>query len=92
MLLTDAKEQFEKYLLLLERFDKTIKCYVKDLKYFNQFLLDKYKIPSIILDSIITDDVQDFLYFILSEKHYVPNSRGRALNSIKNLDRRFILH
>ena len=84
MLLTDAKEQFRKYLLLLERSDETIKCYLKDLKYFNQFLLDKYKATSIILESITTDDVQDFLYFILSEKHYAPNSRRRSLNSIKS--------
>jgi integrase/recombinase XerD len=87
MLLTDATEQFRKYLLLLERSIETIKCYLKDLKYFNQFLMDKYKSVSINLDSITSEDVQDFLYFILSEKHYAPNSRRRSLNSIKSLYR-----
>lgn len=85
MLLTDATEQFRKYLLLLERSDETIKCYLKDLKYFNQFLLDKYKSTGTPLDSITSNDVQDFLYYILTEKHYAPNSRRRSLNSIKCL-------
>lgn len=48
MLLTDSTEQFRKYLLLLERSNETIKCYLKDLKYFNEFLLDKYNSTSII--------------------------------------------
>lgn len=84
MLLTDSIEKFKKYLLLLERSNETIKCYLKDLKYFNQYLLDKYKSISINLNSITSDDVQDFLYYILSEKHYAPNSRRRSLNSIKS--------
>lgn len=85
MLLTDASEQFRKYLLLLDRSNETIKCYLKDLKYFNQFLMDKYNSENILIDSITSEDVQDFLYFILSEKHYAPNSRRRSLNSIKCL-------
>lgn len=84
MILTNAMEQFRKHLLLLERSDETIKCYLKDLKYLNQFLLDKYKFLSINLDVITSEDVQDFLYYILSEKHYAPNSLRRSLNSIKS--------
>ncbi|MBC2579059.1 tyrosine-type recombinase/integrase [Clostridium sp. DJ247] len=84
MILTAAVEQFRKYLLLLERSNETIKCYLMDLKYFNQYLLDKYNFISINLESITSDDVQDFLYYILSEKHYAPNSRRRSLNSIKS--------
>lgn len=85
MLLTDATDQFRKYLLLLERSNETIKCYLKDLKYFNQFLLDKYNCEEILLYSITSNDVQDFLYYIFSERHYAPNSRRRSLNSIKSL-------
>jgi len=81
MLLTDSIEKFKKYLLLLERSNETIKCYLKDLKYFNQYLLDKYKSINNVLNSITSDDIQDFLYYILSEKHYAPNSRRRSLNS-----------
>jgi integrase/recombinase XerD len=84
MLLTDSIEQFRKYLLLLERSNETIKCYLKDLKYFHQHLMYKHKSISIALDSITSTDVQDFLYYILSEKHYAPNSRRRSLNSIKS--------
>lgn len=84
MLLQDAVEQFRKHLLLLERSNETIKCYLKDLKYFNQYLLSKNKSVNVVLDSITSDDLQDYLYFILSEKHYAPNSRRRALNSIKS--------
>lgn len=85
MLLTNASEQFRKYLLLQEKSSETIKCYLKDLKYFNQFLLDKYNSQNILINSITSEDVQDFLYFILSERHYAPNSRRRSLNSIKCL-------
>ena len=81
MLLTDSIEQFRKYLLLLEQSKETIKCYLKDLKYFNQYLMYKHKSIIIVLGSITSEDVQDFLYYILSEKHYAPNSRHRSLNN-----------
>ena len=84
MLLIEAMEEFRKYLLLLERSNETIKCYLKDLKYFHDYLQDKYKSCSICVNKIRTDDVQDFLYYILSVKQYAPNSRRRALNSIKS--------
>ena len=84
MLLTDSIEQFRKHLLLLEKSNETIKCYLKDLKYFNQYLMYKHNSISIVLDSITSNDVQDFLYYILSEKHYAPNSWRRSLNSIKS--------
>lgn len=97
MLLTEAAEQFKKHLLLLDRSNETIKCYLKDLKYFNDFLLNKCDSKSIVLETVTTEDVQDFLYYILTEKHYAPNSRRRALNSIKSFynfckDKKLCIH
>jgi site-specific recombinase XerD len=77
-------EEFRKYLLLIERSPETIKCYVKDLTHFRKFVEENSKSINPVLSLIKSEDIHNFLFYLLNEKHYAPNSRRRALNSLKS--------
>ncbi len=78
-----AIELFKKNLISLQRSSETVKGYLKDLNTFSNFLAEKYNCE-VYLDEICEDDIEEFLNFLLLEKHYFPTSRNRALISIKS--------
>lgn len=83
MKLEEGMEIFQKHLVNMEKSKETIRAYSKDITLFSRFLFSKYN-AHINTDGITTEDIEEYLYYTLTEKMYASATRRRILISLKS--------
>lgn len=83
MLFTEGQQLFKKNMTYRDMSDETIKGYMKDLRCFNRFVTNIYN-SSVYLEDLTSDNVEDYMYYLLDEKELAPRSRNRYLFSLRS--------
>lgn len=78
MTLKEVVEQFHDYLVNSNRSWETISGYMKNLRYFSDFMYRRYNCQ-VYLEDISSTDLEHYLHYLLTEKKYSSASRKRAL-------------
>lgn len=82
MLLDEATNLFKVHLYTIDRSPETITAYMKDLKYFNNYLKDKKL--STKLEKITTSTIEKYLYYMKKEKNLAPATRSRTCYTLRS--------
>lgn len=82
MLSHEAVLLFTDYMLAMERSQKTVIGYQSDLRNFERFYETRYNGQWYVEDTT-REDVEQFMFFLKSEKHLGPSSRNRILYGLK---------
>lgn len=77
MIMHQCVKEFEEHLKFNEKSEWTIKGYVKEMNYFNNYLEVQNNGP-VYAEDVTKEDVRNYLNYI-REKGYKPNSRNRVL-------------
>jgi site-specific recombinase XerD len=83
MIMKQAIKEFEKNLLNMQRSKETMRGYSTDLKLFSRHLNARYN-GEVYVDEITTEDIEEFLFYMLEVRKYAPASRRRLLITIKS--------
>ncbi|MEK4951668.1 tyrosine-type recombinase/integrase [Bacillus sp. FSL W8-1127] len=83
MLFSEAQEAFKKHLIYREMSGETVKGYMKDLRCFNRYMTDVYN-GAIYVEDITTDDIEEYMHYLLDERELAPRSRNRYLFSLRS--------
>ncbi len=82
MLYTQAIQKFLGYLEVTNKSRETIRGYKKELKYMNNFLINKYNCP-VYLEDINLEDIEGYLLY-KKEKNMADSNRNRALYILRS--------
>ena len=86
MLFGTALEEYRLSLRQQEKSERTIKGYLQDLKFFENWLQQVWNGP-VYLDDVTFTDVEKFLTFLKEKKSYKPASRRRIASALKSFFR-----
>lgn len=84
MTFKQAIEEFEQYLITINRSPATIRGYRKNLNKFNSYLCEKNNCQ-VFINEIIADDLEQYILKEISEKAYSCFSRHAVITAFKSL-------
>lgn len=82
MLFKKCLEKYKSYLEDLDRSIKTIEGYYIDLRFFMNYLEEKFN-GDVYLEDVTIEDIEGFLKYLKDERSYKPASRKRVSSAIK---------
>ena len=84
MLFENTIEVFVEYMKLVQKSQKTIRSYQAQLKSFNSYICDIYNRPVYLVD-IKPEDMEKYLFNVLSEEKYSSSYRHSMITAFKSL-------
>lgn len=83
-LVADVNEKLKGHLKITGKSPETMRGYYQNNLMFNEFLIDKYKVP-VYIDEVKASDIEEYMHSLKVQKGYQPASVNRHLNATRAL-------